>query len=83
MPRYVTVRDTTTGENLIVMEDQLTDPKERIIAELVTALRDCAEDLESFVEAHYPPAVRAYPSELRRYERDIASAKAARAECRS
>ena len=48
------------------------------VRDLAEALEECAEDLESFVEDHYAN-VKQYPGERRRYERDIASAKAARA----
>ena len=41
-------------------------------------VKDLADDVESEVNGHYPPEVRAYPSEQRRYERDMANVYEAR-----
>lgn len=49
------------------------------IKDLRAALKDCADDLEEYVNAHYPENVRKqYPSEELRYQRDMASVKKAR-----
>lgn len=48
------------------------------LAVCVEALRECAEDLGQYVESHYEKT-KDYPSELRRYERDIEPVKKARA----
>jgi hypothetical protein len=58
---------------------QLTEARAEIdrLRELV---KDLADDLEAEVNGHYPPEVRAYPSEQRRYERDMANVYAARRE---
>lgn len=47
--------------------------------ELYAALMECADDLEAEIEARYPPAIREYPGEKRRYDRDIAVVHRARA----
>lgn len=47
-------------------------------AELVEALRECADDLEASVEAYYANT-KQYASEQRRYERDIEPVIKARA----
>jgi len=41
-------------------------------------VKDLADDLEAELNGHYPPEVRAYPSEQRRYERDMANVYEAR-----
>ena len=53
------------------------DARDAEIARLRTALKDCADDLGTYVEARYENT-KNYPSELRRYERDIAPVLAAR-----
>ena len=53
------------------------DAKDAEIARLRTALKDCADDLGTYVEARYENT-KNYPSEMRRYERDIAPVTAAR-----
>lgn len=58
------------------MSDDLFDAGLEIMR-LRAALKVCADDLEEFVEAHYEKT-KGYPSEMRRYERDIAPVKAAR-----
>lgn len=45
---------------------------------LFAALKDCADDLEAFVEDLYAKT-KGYPGEARRYARDIAPVNAARA----
>ena len=47
-------------------------------ATLLEALKECADDLESEVEHRYKDT-KDYPSERRRYERDIAPVRKARA----
>lgn len=42
----------------------------RIVKEMQEALKECADGLEEYVEAYYAKT-KEYPSELRRYERDI------------
>jgi hypothetical protein len=44
-----------------------------------TALKECADDLESLVENQYSDTKHTYPSEKRRYERDIEPVRKARA----
>ncbi len=44
---------------------------------LRAALKDCADELEGYVEHHYAKT-KDYPSELRRYERDIEPVRKAR-----
>ena len=41
-------------------------------------VKDLADDLEAELNGHYPPEVRAYPSEQRRYERDMVNVYEAR-----
>jgi hypothetical protein len=48
------------------------------IERLRALVKDLADDLEAEVNGHYPPEVRAYPSEQRRYERDMANVYEAR-----
>jgi hypothetical protein len=48
------------------------------ITDLLEVLKACADDLEALVEDHYK-ATKGYPSERRRYERDIAPVVKARA----
>ncbi len=48
------------------------------VAELVAALQECADDLEQELEHHYA-GTKDYPSERRRYERDTAPVRKARA----
>lgn len=47
-----------------------------MIEEMADALRNCADELEAEVKAHYTDL--SYPSEKRRYERDMQSIHAAR-----
>jgi hypothetical protein len=47
--------------------------------ELVEALGECADELEMLIEHQYGNTQDAYPSQLRRYERDIAPVRKARA----
>jgi len=48
------------------------------IERLRALVKDLADDLEAELNGHYPPEVRAYPSEQRRYERDMANVYEAR-----
>jgi hypothetical protein len=41
-------------------------------------LKDCADELEAWVNQYYTPDTRTYPSEERRYQRDIAPVISAR-----
>jgi hypothetical protein len=41
------------------------------LAEAMVFLRECAEDLEAYVEAEYAGTQNKYPSQKRRYERDM------------
>lgn len=47
--------------------------------EVVEVLRDCAEDLESMVEAHYGGGIKDHPAMKPKYERDMEPAERARA----
>ena len=47
------------------------------IERLRAALKECADDLERYVEREHT-STKHYPSELRRYERDIAPVRKAR-----
>ena len=48
------------------------------IERLRALVKELADDLEAELNSHYPPEVRAYPSEQRRYERDMANVYEAR-----
>ena len=48
------------------------------IERLRALVKDLADDLEAELNGHYPPEIRAYPSEQRRYERDMANVYEAR-----
>lgn len=48
------------------------------VAELRALLKECADDVESFVDDYYMNT-KNYPEELRRYQRDIGPVKSARA----
>lgn len=50
------------------------------IEQLRALVNDLADDLEAELNGHYPPEIRAYPSEQRRYERDMANVYEARRE---
>jgi hypothetical protein len=41
-----------------------------LMTRMAGALRDCSDELEQVVEAHYE-RTKHYPSEMRRYQRDI------------
>ena len=41
-----------------------------LMARMAEALRECSDELEQVVEAHYE-RTKDYPSELRRYQRDM------------
>ena len=43
------------------------------------ALRECADDLQSEIDARYAGTQNKYPSEMRRYQRDIEPVTRARA----
>ena len=45
----------------------------------VKTLKHCSDELAEWVEGYYTPEARAYPSEERRYQRDIAPVVAIRA----
>ncbi len=49
------------------------------MTEVVEVLRDCAEDLESMVEAHYGGGIKDHPAMKPKYERDMEPAERARA----
>jgi hypothetical protein len=43
----------------------------QFLAEVVVFLRECSDDLEAYVEAEYAGTQEKYPSQKRRYDRDI------------
>ena len=52
--------------------ESIAEEAARTIIALKTCLRECASDLEQHIESEYPKSIREqYPSEMRRYERDI------------
>lgn len=68
-------------EDTWALEQKLRADNERLtrrIAQLGTLVEALADDLECELNGHYPPEVRAYPSEQRRYERDMANVYEAR-----
>jgi len=48
------------------------------ITRLRAALRECADDLETEIKARYPAQVQIYPSEKRRFDRDMEMVRRAR-----
>ncbi len=55
------------------------DEQELAIKRLRLALKDCADDLEAFVEREYRHDGKIHPANAIRYKRDIAPVEAARA----
>ncbi len=45
---------------------------DELINELLAALKECADDLESELKARYPIAHLAYPSQKLKFDRDMA-----------
>jgi len=55
-------------------------PNHDVVAALVEALRECADDLEAEVNDRYPPSqMAAYPDQQRKRERDMQPVAEARA----
>jgi len=52
--------------------------KDARIAELETALRECADDLEAGIKADYPGDSLTYPTMERRYNQDMETVNTAR-----
>ena len=50
-----------------------------VVIEMREALAECSDDLEQYVNAAWPPSVRAYPDNARKHERDMAPVIRARA----
>jgi len=48
------------------------------IVRLRAVLRECADDLETEIKARYPAQVQIYPSEKRRFDRDMEMVNRAR-----
>ena len=48
------------------------------LAQLITSLRECAEDLEAYVNAEYTLEMREHPAMDRRYVRDMGAVIRAR-----
>lgn len=46
---------------------------DNVLRQAREALQECVDELDGWIEAHYTPEARKYPSEQRRYERDRAS----------
>ena len=49
------------------------------LREALYSLQECSEELEHWVRNYYTPEARKYPSEERRFQRDIEPAKRANA----
>lgn len=66
-------------ERLRVVTERMDGYRE-LLARALIGLTDCATELGEWVEQHYAPT-KDYPSEMRRYERDIEPVNTATALC--
>lgn len=76
---FATVTDAETEENA-EFPGEIKYVRADELDRLRVALRDCADDLEAEINAKYQAANRAYPSEERRFQRDMETVRQARAE---
>ena len=73
-------KQTWEAESRIVLEKiDAADPLRAILPDVVEALEELSDDMESELAVRYPPATRAYPSMESRYQRDMEPVRLSRA----